>query len=67
MERAGVTDCLAVHSTKCSSRGLWLDSQHPHDASKASLTPVSGDLMLSSGLQGHFTHSAQTYTQAKHP
>lgn len=46
---------------------IWLDALHPSDAPEASLTPVSGDSMLFTGLQGHCMHSGQIDAQAKHP
>ena len=49
----GQRDDLPVKSTEYSSRGSRFESQHPHDGSRASVTPVPGNLMPSSGLQGH--------------
>ena len=40
-------DGLAVKSTGCSSRWPRFNSQHPHDSSQLSVTPVAGDLTFS--------------------
>lgn len=37
-----VSDNPAVKSMDCSLRELWFDSQHQHDSSKLSETPVPG-------------------------
>jgi hypothetical protein len=57
-----------VENTGCFSKGPRFDSQHPHDGSEPSETPVPGALMLSSGLCGHqpHMHGIQTHMQAKH-
>lgn len=55
-----------ARSTGHSPRGPGSESQHPHGSLQPPITPVSGDLMPSSGPCGHQAHSAQAYMQAKH-
>lgn len=59
-------DGSMVRSTGCSTRGSRLDSQHPHDNSQLSVTPMPSPLRLSSVLRRHCTHGAQSYMQIKH-
>ena len=48
---------MAQHLRACNVlAGLGLGSQHPHDSSQVSVTPVPGNLMLSSGLYRHCMH-----------
>lgn len=57
-----------VESTGHPSRGHRLDSKRPYDDSIAFITPVSGNLMASSGL--FLTSQAgrtQAYVQVNHP
>ena len=46
----------------CSCRDLEFNSQHPHGRSELLVTAVSGDLMPSSGLCGHYRHVVHTHT-----
>ena len=55
-------DGSGVKSTGCSYRGPRFNSLHPHGGSQPSITPVPGDPMPSSNLQGHQAHMWQTYT-----
>ena len=41
----------AVESTDCSSRGPRFNSQHPHNSTYLSVTPVPGDLTPSHRIQ----------------
>jgi len=47
-------DGSVVNSTDCFCNGF--SSQHPHDGSQPSTTPVSGDPMPSSDLHEHQTY-----------
>lgn len=61
----------AAKSPGWSSRGPAFDSQHPHNVTQPSITPVLGDLIPSPGLHRHGTHThvvhRHTYTQANDP
>ena len=50
-----------VKSTRCSSRACRSNSQHPYGSSQPSKTLVLGELMPSSGLQGHCMHMAHIH------
>ena len=54
-------DSSAVKNTDCSFRGPGFNSQHPHDSSQPSITPVPRDLMPSCGLPQHCTHMAHRH------
>ena len=63
----GLRDDSVVKSTGCSSRGPRFEPQHPHVGSQPSITPAPGDLVTSSGLEGHYTQcGAYTHMQTKH-
>jgi hypothetical protein len=52
----GVRDGSMVETSSYTSRGLGFDSQSPHGNLQPCITPVPGDLMLSSGFHGHCIH-----------
>jgi hypothetical protein len=52
-DEKGWRDGSVVKSTGCFSRRPGFSSQLPHSCSQPSITPISGDLMASSGLHRH--------------
>ena len=57
----GLRDGSVVKRTGCACRGPRFSPQHPHVGSQPSITPVPGDLVTFSGLEGHHTQRS-TYT-----
>jgi hypothetical protein len=60
----GWRDISAVKNTCCPCRGPQFDSQHSDGGSLPSITPVLGCLMLSLGVQRHWTCMHCTYIDA---
>ena len=52
-EKGGWKDGSVFKCICCSSIGPRFNSQHLHDNSELSITPIPGDLMPSSGFLGH--------------
>ena len=63
----GEIDGSVVESTCRSSGGMGFDSQHLHSHKNPSVTPVPGDPMPSSGLQGHCMHVVDRQTCRQNP
>lgn len=56
------------YEQRCSSSRSGFESQHPHGGSQSPETPSLGDLMASSGLQGHWAYTGtQTYESQHTP
>lgn len=50
-------------STGCSCRRPRISSRHPRGKSQLSVTPIAGNEMPSSGLQGQHSHMVHIHTQ----